>query len=134
MKIKSYLSSTFSSECVRFIVVGGMAVLLDGLFYMLLTKANYADPMWAKRISFGCGACWAFGMNKFYTFRKKEIKASEPLLFASVYLTGWALNSWSHDFILERTSLKFVAFLTATALSTINNYIGLKVIVFRKLK
>jgi putative flippase GtrA len=126
----SKIISSLRGELGRFLLVGGIAVILDGLFYIGLAHFYKCDPIWAKRISFAIGGMWAFGMNKFYTFRKKEIKIREPFYFGLVYLTGWILNSCIHDFILNVWSLKIMAFLCATLVSTVNNYLGLKIIVF----
>lgn len=117
---------------VRYILVGGGAVFIDFIIYILLIHFNSIEPSWAKRISFIAGAFWSFIANKFYTFKKKKLKLNEPILFTIVYLTGFLLNTFSHDIFLKLYNVKILAFIVATLLTVIWNYVGQKWIVFRK--
>ncbi len=119
-------------EILRFLIVGGIAVLIDGLSYFLLVKAGFLTPSWDKRISFLLGSIWAFFMNKYYTFKQKEFRAIEPFSFTLVYLAGWFLNSVCHDVVLRAFANKALAFLAATALSTCTNFAGQKWLVFHR--
>jgi putative flippase GtrA len=121
-------------QLVRFLIVGGCAVLIDGLIYLFIVHMGWLEHSGAKRVSFAVGALWAFVMNKFYTFEQKEMVASEPIIFTLVYLVGWGLNSCSHDWILSLTNLPLLAFLIATGFSTCSNFVGQKWIVFRSRK
>lgn len=119
------------NELFRYIIVGGGAVLIDFLVYLLLTYFNIMEASWAKRVSFITGGVWSFIANKLFTFRKMELRISEPLLFVFVYAIGFAMNTVVHDWVLRLYSLKVAAFLMATSISVIWNYIGQKLIVFR---
>ena len=125
------ISKKLKTELLRFLLVGGIAVLIDATVYFALVKLAILHPSSSKRVSFACGAIWAFFMNKYYTFSQKQIKVSEPLSFSVVYLVGWLLNSVTHDILYKWTAIKLVAFLFATAVSTCSNFIGQKLIVFR---
>lgn len=120
------------NEILRYILVGGLAVAIDAAGYFLLVRFDVLSPPWAKRASFAAGAVWAFAMNKFFTFRQKELRAFEPFAFAIVYLAGWFLNSITHDIVLRLTNLKPASFLAATAVSTCTNYLGQKYAVFKQ--
>lgn len=126
------LSPQLRSELLRFLVVGGIAVALDAVSYWALMHFGGLNPVWAKRISFGIGSVWAFFANKYFTFAVRELRASEPVLFAIVYIAGWFLNSLTHDFVLGWFGLKWLAFLAATGVSTCSNFIGQKFLVFRR--
>jgi len=117
---------------MRFLVVGGIAVALDAASYWALMHFWGLNPIWAKRASFGIGSVWAFFANKYFTFGVRELKASEPVLFAIVYVAGWFLNSVTHDLVLGWFGLKWLAFLVATGVSTCSNFIGQKFLVFRR--
>ena len=119
-------------ELARFLLVGGLAVAIDGGSYLLLVQAGLLSPSWAKRLSFALGSVWAFFMNKYYTFEQREARLAEPFVFAAVYSAGWVGNSVTHDLVLGWTGLKTAAFLAATAVSTTTNFIGQKRLVFRR--
>ena len=126
------LSPQLKSELLRFLVVGGIAVALDAASYWALMHFGQMSPVWAKRVSFGIGSVWAFFANKYFTFAVRELRASEPFLFAIVYVAGWFLNSVTHDLVLRLAENKTLAFLAATGVSTCSNFIGQKFFVFRR--
>lgn len=128
MKLNRFLQL----EIVRYGIVGGGAVLIDLIIYTLLIYFNITDPSWAKRIGFTIGALWSFLINKFYTFRKYDLKLSEPVFFIIVYVSGFLLNSFIHDWILRLYNSKVFAFILATCVSIMWNYVGQKWLVFRK--
>ncbi|MDA0323525.1 MAG: GtrA family protein [Verrucomicrobia bacterium] len=125
------MKASLKRELLRFLFVGGIAVLIDGSTYFLFTWFEWLSPSWAKRISFALGAIWAFVMNKYYTFEQKTFRKREPPLFVLVYAAGWFFNSVTHDLVLHLFSIKLFAFLVATGVSTCTNFVGQKWIVFR---
>ena len=122
----------FENQLLRFILVGGVAVILDLVIYSVLLKVGRIDPVWAKRTSFGIGSIWAFFANKYCTFAVHEMRLSDPLLFVIVYAFGLFLNAFTHDILLGMFGLKSVAFLSATSVSMCSNFLGQKFIVFRR--
>ena len=117
-------------EILRFLLIGGIAVSIDGLVYFALVQFEICDPSWAKRISFAAGAIWAFFMNKLYTFQQYHFVFREPLIFVVVYIVGGLCNSIAHDLVFKFSGIKFLSFLIATGISTCTNFIGQKWIVF----
>ncbi len=134
MEPKPKLTDPLKGELLRFLVVGGIAVALDAASYWALIQFGQMNPVWAKRVSFGIGSVWAFFANKYFTFGVRELRVSEPFLFAIVYVAGWFLNSVTHDLTLGWFGLKWLAFLAATGVSTCSNFIGQKFLVFRRKK
>lgn len=125
------MNAKTKAELLRFLFVGGLAVVIDATFYFLFTKFEILDPSWAKRVSFLIGSSWAFFMNKIFTFRQSKFRVSQPITFGIVYMAGFLLNSILHDILLNMTSLATLSFLFATGVSTCTNFVGLKWIVFR---
>ena len=121
-----------ASEMSRFIVVGVTSVAIDAVVYFALIQLGLMSPENAKRISFVAGACFAFFANRRFTFRVKEKNTRQPIVFAILYLISFAANSVSHDIVLAYTNISMIAFLFATAVSTIINYLGQKFYVFRQ--
>ena len=115
----------------RYLLVGGLAVAIDGGVYFLLTASGQMSAAAAKRVSFAAGAIWGFFANKYFTFGQRDLSLKEPVLFALVYAGGWFLNSVIHDVTLRFTGMKPLAFLTATGVSTCTNFAGQKWLVFR---
>ena len=128
------IQKLLNNQLCRYLFVGLMAVLIDGVAYVLLTQYSDLDPTLAKRISFIMGSIWAFLMNKYFTFQSKQKKISEPILFIVVYVLGFLLNSVSHDLVYQWWKSSLWAFLVATGLSTVFNFIGQKYIVFKSVK
>lgn len=119
-------------QLLRFLVVGGIAVAIDAASYFFLISIESLDAAWSKRISFALGAFWAFIANKRFTFQQAGFSVHEPLLFSVVYIVSWFLNSITHDQVYRLQSKAWLAFLAATSLSTVVNFVGQKYIVFRR--
>lgn len=120
------------AEMARFIVVGGIAVGIDALVYVLLQRVFGFDPSLAKRVSFAIGAVWAFFANKYFTFGSANWLFVEPPMFVLVYAFGWLANTLMHDLIMGLTGFGWASFLAATGTSTLTNFVGLKFLVFRR--
>lgn len=131
MSDRSHPPGRLRGQLARYVLVGGLAVLIDAGAYYGLTAAGWLDPAWAKRVSFAAGAVWGFFANKFFTFEQRGFALREPFLFALVYLAGWFLNSVLHDLVLAATGWRALAFLVATGVSTCTNFAGQKWLVFR---
>ncbi len=117
-------------EILRFICVSGMAFLIDAGVYLLLRNQFEVDGSWAKRLSFACVSLWGFFAHKHFTFKHREFRASEPIRFAIVYLTGWILNSYVYDATIALDQSAKPAFLAATFAWACWNFIGQKWFVF----
>lgn len=118
-------------ELLRYILVGGLAVVIDTVAYFILSDTTGLSASSAKRISFTSGAIWAFFANKYFTFRQPVPRVQEPIIFIAVYIVGFLSNSFIHDYILHVSGSKLFSFASATFVSTVLNYIGQKWLVFR---
>lgn len=118
-------------EGLRFIIVGILSVFTDMGFYYLFTTNGFQVNL-SKLISFVLGAILGFIMNKSWTFRSKGNTHKEILMFAVLYFISLNANVFSNKWILDSYHLKLLAFIVATGISTIINYLGQKFIVFRK--
>ena len=119
-------------EIYKFIIIGIIAVSIDAFVYYLLGNFEFFSYEISKRISFICGAAFAFFFNRSYVFQIKHKNISQILGFSILYLISFLCNAFSHDFILNKLSVPTVAFIFATTVSTIINYLGQKFIVFKK--
>ena len=119
-------------EIYKFIIIGIIAVSIDAFVYYLLGNFEFFSYEISKRISFICGAAFAFFFNRSYVFQIKHKNISQILGFSILYFTSFLCNAFSHDFVLNKLGFPFVAFIIATAISTTINYLGQKFIIFKK--
>jgi putative flippase GtrA len=134
LKVKQTFEKTIvqNSEIIKFIVVGVLAVLIDGTTYALMVRALGFEQGLSKRVSFILGSIWAFFANKHYTFNSPAPARKEIILFSILYITTYFVNGWIHDITWKISDMDWLSFLTATAASTAINYLGLKFVVFHK--
>lgn len=127
-------AATFG-ELMRFLPVGGAAVLIDFVAYVLLTSAGMSINL-AKAASFVAGAIFAFYGNRHFTFRRASNGLQGIALFCGVYVLSLILNVAVNGLTLSALgsssgwSLAF-AWLIATICSAASNFIGMKLLVFR---
>ena len=116
-------------ELKRFLLAGLSAVATDlATYYILL---NFIPHDIAKAISFLLGTILAFIINKYWTFEKYQKSYKEMMKFGILYSLTLGANVMTNNIVLEYTSLVFLAFLVATGVSTLLNFIGQKWWVFR---
>ena len=134
LKVKQTFEKTIvqNSEIIKFIVVGVLAVLIDGTTYALMVRAIGFEHGLSKRVSFILGSIWAFFANKYYTFNSPAPARKEIVLFSILYITTYFVNGWIHNITWKKSDLDWLSFLTATATSTVINYLGQKFVVFHK--
>lgn len=122
--------SQTKKELKRFIVAGFSAVATDLISYYLLLNILTHSP--AKGISFILGTIVAYFINKYWTFEKTQRCYKEIGRFATLYATTLTVNV-----VVNKISLVlfptwvFFAFLAATGVSTVLNFIGQKWWVFK---
>ena len=121
--------SKIKKELKRFLLAGLSAVATDlATYYILL---NFIPHDIAKAISFLLGTILAFIINKYWTFEKYQKSYKEMMKFGILYSLTLGANVMTNNIVLEYTSLVFLAFLVATGVSTLLNFIGQKWWVFR---
>ena len=116
-------------ELKRFLVVGISAVTIDLTTYYLLLDFLSHDI--AKAISFLLGTIFAFVINKYWTFEKHKKSYTEVFQFGVLYSVTLGLNVLTNKMVIDNTQMVFLAFLIATGVSTVLNFIGQKWWVFR---
>jgi putative flippase GtrA len=126
-------------ELVRYLVSGSTAVCTDMLTYTLLLPNFGPSP--AKTTSFITATIVAYFLNKFWTFKQTEHSWPEMFKFGALYSTSLIANvavNRTAIFVIEMhiTQLLSVEYqlswLLATGTSTVLNYLGQKLWVFKK--
>ncbi len=124
-----------AAELGRFVLVGGSAVTVDFLVYFAIVGLVPSVPVAvAKGISFIAGAVVAFFLNRSFVFRSKqpEDTSRQVVSFTLLYLTTLMLNSGVNALALGQGAPKVFAWFLATGASTVANFLGMKLIVFRR--
>ena len=119
-------------EIYKFIIIGIIVVCIDAFVYYLLGNFEFFSYPTSKKISFICGAAFAFFFNRSYVFQIKHKNIKQILGFCILYFISFFCNAFSHDFVLYKIEIPAVSFIFATAVSTIINYLGQKFVIFRK--
>lgn len=121
--------SKIKKELKKFLVAGVSAVGTDlAAYYILL---NFFIPGISKAISFLLGTVVAYVINKYWTFEKHENSFKEIVMFGILYSCTLGINVLTNKIVLDSTSIVFLAFLVATCMSTVLNFIGQKFWVFK---
>jgi putative flippase GtrA len=118
-----------TKELKRFLVAGVCAVTIDLIAYYLLLDFLSHDI--AKAISFVLGTIFAFLINKYWTFEKHKKSYKEVFQFGVLYIVTLGFNVLTNKMVIDNTQMVFLAFLMATGVSTVLNFIGQKWWVFR---
>ncbi len=121
--------SKLKKEMQRFLVAGFSAVGTDLITYYILLNFLHNDI--AKTISFLLGTIVAFIINKYWTFEKHEKNNSEIWKFGLLYLSTLGANVLVNKLVLDYTNILIFAFLIATGVSTVLNFLGQKFWVFK---
>ena len=125
------------NEVIKFAVVGCSNVLVDLLIYRFLLI--WLDVSLAKGLSFCCGTFYAYQLNRKWTFSAGNPSFQQIGKFLGVYGVVLGINVATNTLVLSilPTSLRLrivLAYLVATALSALLNFLGMKFLVFRKIK
>jgi putative flippase GtrA len=115
---------------LRFSVTGVLAAGIDYGVYILLFHP--AGIVLAKSVSFITATVFTFLMNKFWTFEKKGWDLKEVLKYVAFYAVSMVLNTLINKIIFDLTGQKVPAFIAATGFCAVFNFIGLRLVVFKK--
>lgn len=121
--------SKLKKELKRFLIAGFSAVGADLVTYYILL--NFLSHDVAKAISFLLGTIVAFVINKYWTFEKHDKSYIEIVQFTILYTITLGANVITNKFVLEQTNSILFAFLFATSVSTVLNFLGQKFWVFK---
>ncbi len=131
-------SAEWRKQACRFLVVGGSSVAVDLVCYCVLL--NFSDRTFAKGLAYLAGVLVGFVGNKKWTFESRERSLTEPMLYVAVYTTTLLVNVVINSSVastlasqqLSAVTVQICAFIAATGVTTVMNFLGLKFIAFRQ--
>ena len=118
-------------EILKFLVGGGTAVITDFLTYKIFMISGIERTV-AKTLSFICGSIVGFVINKYWTFKSPKFQIKEILKYTILYIITAFINSQVNKYTLLLFGSEFFAFLCATGVSTILNFLGQKFLIFTR--
>ena len=124
------LNSINKQEILKFLVGGGTAVVVDFLTYKIFMIIGIERTI-AKTLSFICGSIVGFIINKYWTFKSPKFQIKEILKYTVLYILTAFINSQVNTYTLVLLGREIFAFLCATGVSTILNFLGQKFLIFR---
>jgi len=127
-------SPKVSRQILRFIVIGGSSVAIDGICYALITSLSGTSPDIAKGISYVCGMLFGFWGNKLWTFESTKRSVSEPIFYVVIYACTLGLNVGINRGVLlvAGDEFRLLGFFLATGTTTVANFVGMKFLAFRQ--
>lgn len=130
-------------ELRSFILIGIAATLIDFTLYSIFQQ--FVVYSIAKTCSFLCGTTFTYLLNKFITFKQTKHSNKEVAKFATLYSLSLLANVSTNSAIIHILKTYFssyaflthavviiIAFVGATGISTIINFTGQKLWVFKK--
>lgn len=118
-----------------FLVVGCLTVLVDYLTYRGLAWTDLMTTNMAKGTSFIAGTVFAYFANQLWTFGHAKHAPGSAWKFILVYGVTLLVNISVNAIVLNRTATirqsVQIAFVIATGLSAVLNFLGMKFFVFK---
>lgn len=132
LRFLNTIDSETKKQLLRFLLVGIFVVMVDFTVYTTLVNIFELSFTFSKAISFISGTVIAFLLNKFITFSQTTYIKNEFNKFLLLYTFTFFANVLTNDAVLNIGSQQvIVAYLIATSVSTVLNFIGQKWWVFR---
>lgn len=127
--IKVYINKYKS--LLRFLIIGGISTSIDFVLYMILSKKIYL--YFAKCISMLISMAFSYVGNRLWSFEVKSNKVVNSIFkYIIVQLINLVLNVSVNYLIFNYTNSKIIAFIFATCIAMVVNYILQRKFVFRE--
>lgn len=120
-------------EILRFLLVGGLTVMIDLIIYLILIQ--WLNHSISKSLSFISGTIFAYQANRIWTFSAGTNNLLQVLKFSIVYGfnlgVNVSINSWILSLLGKNNKIDVIfAFIVATGVSATLNFLGMKFLVF----
>ena len=116
---------------IKFLVVGGCCTFIDYSIYMMIV--DKIGALGGKGISMGCSMIINYLLNKYWSFNaKKTKKGKEITRYILSQVANITVNMSVNFIVLSVIGQKTIAFLCATGVAMIVNYLLQRFWVFKK--
>jgi len=122
-------------EVTIFLIVGLSTVAVDFVFYLCFVEFQIMEIDMAKATGFLAGTLFAYFANRFWTFGHKPHVPGSALRFSALYSSTLGanvlINSFALRLLADMSASIELAFLLATGISALLNFLGMKLFVFK---
>jgi len=125
------ISIPLSRQIPIFLVVGTLSVIVDYTAFVSLLEFK-ADSRVSKGLSYCIGMLVGFFGNRAFTFQVRGSAWRHATSYAGLYSLTLLANIGTHAIVSSIFHLQTLAFLIATGVSTIANFLGMKFFAFRE--
>ena len=129
---KEYIKQLINKhKFIKFLFVGGSSTLLDFIVYMLLS--NFILLSIAKALSMVLSCTYSFCLNRRWTFQNKQkINSNQLMKYIVTQLINIITNVMINQFLYMLTNNKLIAYIVATTIAMLINYVLQKNVVFKE--
>jgi putative flippase GtrA len=121
-------------ELGLFLLIGSLTVILDFIVYWGAFEVASVPVGLAKTVGFLAGTVFAYFANRAWTFGHKSHRGGSAFRFIVVYVLTLSVNVGVNGLCLallqEQKWAMAAAFIIATGLSAVLNFVGMKFFVF----
>ncbi|MCM8709617.1 GtrA family protein [Clostridium sp. SYSU_GA19001] len=123
-------------KLLKFLIVGGINTLISLLVFYILNKILAVNYFISSACGYICGMFNSYILNKKWTFEDSDNNIlSQFIKFAAINGISLLINLFAMYILIDKLYIdSFIAQIFATVFSTASNYIGSRVLVFKKLK
>lgn len=121
----------WNKSVIKFLAVGGCCTFIDYSIYMMIV--DKIGVLGGKGISMGCSMIINYLLNKYWSFdAKKTKKGKEITRYILSQVANITVNMSINFIVLSVIGQKTIAFLCATGVAMIVNYLLQRFWVFKK--
>jgi putative flippase GtrA len=127
-------TSSVLGQFGRYLIVGGVAFLVDFTFLYLLTEAAGLHYLISAAVAFLLGLVTNYALSRVWVFNRRTVEnvALEFFIFAVIGIVGLALNEGVIWFGAEEIHLHYlIAKIISTGIVLVWNFGARKMILFR---
>jgi putative flippase GtrA len=130
--MKLTFSKIQNSSLAKFLIVGGLSTILNYLcFYALINL--YVDYRISSALGYISGLIFGMYLNKNWSFESQQSLLKITPSYLTVYFVSLGTSLLFLNFLVESLNIpESISNIGAIGLSTVMNFIGLKLFVFKK--
>lgn len=130
-KRKIMKNKFLDKSVIKFLVVGGCCTFIDYSIYMIIV--DDIGAFGGKGISMGCSMIVNYLLNKYWSFGAKKTKRGKEIIrYILSQIVNITINTTVNFIVLSVLEQKTIAFLCATGVAMMINYLLQKFWVFKK--
>ncbi len=133
MLIMNILKTFLSQKFLRFLVTGGLSTIINYACFWGLYTLEVCSYIWASIFGYTVGLIFGYFLNKFWTFEaKSRHDLQEIIKYITVYIISLIISTGVLYLLVEYLGVDpKIGQVGAIMVSTILNFIGLKIFVFK---